>query len=110
MSEDKAEVEVKIDNLDPDPVEAPLFANKNFKIVGHGFSNKDLDVYISTDKGGSNKISEIKVSIDGHTTITDDFLMVVAKPELGAPMGRVLWVAIKLKGKFQDAREGFKVV
>ncbi|OWV78497.1 hypothetical protein ATY75_05850 [Rhizobium sp. N122] len=110
MSEDKAEVEVKIDSLDPDPVEAPLFANKNFKIVGHGFSNKDLDVYISKDKKGSNKISEIKVSIDGHTTITDDFLMVVAKPELGAPMKTVLWVAVELNGKFQDAKEGFKVV
>ncbi|MBX5162625.1 MULTISPECIES: hypothetical protein [unclassified Rhizobium] len=110
MSDDKSEVEVKIDNLDPDPVEAPLFANKSFKLVGHGFGKKELDVYISTDKNGGNKISKIKVSIDDHATIADDFLMVVAKPELGAPMETVLWVAVELNGKFQDAKEGFKVV
>ncbi|MGO7274758.1 hypothetical protein ACCT18_05600 [Rhizobium ruizarguesonis] len=110
MSDDKPEVEVKIDSLDPDDVAAPLRVDTPFRLLGHGFSKKKIKVYISTDEYGGDKVSEVKVSIEGHTTSTDEFLKVIARPEIGAPMGRVLWVAIKLNGKFQDAREGFKVV
>ncbi|MGM5059719.1 hypothetical protein ACU8MP_31045 (plasmid) [Rhizobium leguminosarum] len=110
MSDDKPEVEVKIDYLDPDPVEASLFVNKNFKLIGRGFSKKEIDVYISNDEDGRDEVSKIKVSIDGHSTGIDEFLKVTAKAELGAPMKKLLWVAIKLNGTFQDAKKGFKVV
>lgn len=110
MSDGKTAAAIEILNLDPDPVEAPLFAYRSFKLVGHGFSKKKIDVYISTDKAGSNKIAEIKVSVDDHATITDDFLMVVARPVLGAPMNVDLWVAVELNGTFEGAIKGFKVV
>jgi hypothetical protein len=110
MSDGKAAADVEILILDPDPVEAPLFANKSFKIVGHGFSKKKIDVYISSDKNGNNKISEINVDIVDQTTITDEFLMVYARPRLGAPMNTKLWVVVELNGKFQSSIDGFKVV
>jgi hypothetical protein len=112
MSDDKPEVEnepdVEIDRFEEGPVDAPLFVNTPFKLIGHGFSKKTIEVYISTDKYGNDEV--FKIAIDGSSTSTDKVLSVIAKPEIGAPTGTDLWVAIKLNGKFQDAQPGFKVV
>ncbi|WSH05028.1 hypothetical protein U8P71_35045 (plasmid) [Rhizobium ruizarguesonis] len=40
MSDDKPEVEVKIDSLNPDDVAAPLRVDTPFRLIGHGFSKK----------------------------------------------------------------------
>ncbi|MBX5151506.1 hypothetical protein HJB78_10935 [Rhizobium lentis] len=108
MSDDKKEVE--IERLSEPLVVVSWGGDKPFKLIGHGFSKKTIDVYVCSNEYGNDVVPKIKVSIDPNATSTDGFLSVIAHAEPGANNDKVFWIAVNLNGTFQDAQEGLKVV
>ncbi|WP_160010177.1 hypothetical protein [Rhizobium sp. 18055] len=110
-----AKPNVKILRIDdPDPVEAPLGARTDFKLIGYGFSD-DMHVYISTKADGSDDV-DVALRQDKSATRTEKVWPLTARPGLGALSGQkeeerpVLWIVIKLNGALEDSYQGFILV
>ncbi|QWW71699.1 hypothetical protein [Rhizobium sp. WYJ-E13] len=107
MSDDN--VKVEIERLSEQPVVAFWGVDKPFKLIGRGFSERKIEVYISKNEYGNGVVEQIKVDIDPGSADADGFLSVIAHAELGTDREPDYWVAVKLNGEFQSAKGIFKV-
>ncbi|MGR9173133.1 hypothetical protein [Rhizobiales bacterium] len=108
MSEDI--VKVEIERLSERPVVAFWGVDKPFKLIGRGFSEREIEVYISRNEYGSDIVQQIKVEIDPASAEADGFLSVIAHAQLGTDRQPDYWVVVKLNGEFQSAKGIFKVL
>lgn len=85
----------KIERLEPETVAAPLLVRTPFKILGEGLSS-DMKVYVSTEKDGSDEVSEIEIKFDDSSPATDKVLSLIATPAMNSPTDKDLWVVVTL--------------